>query len=253
MPLVTCLCGARIEATDIGALIGQYRSHTDESRSQLKISDERWREVELSICRSGGWDGQRVAVEGDVEIRRLTPELRDDYLAYFDREAFSDNPAWAACYCLAYCLDEPGQEFDNRTAAQNRAERAAMIDRGEASGVLAYAGGRIVGWCHAAPRPSLKLLDGTAEFAADEPDATGAIVCYVVAPQYRGQGIARQLLDGACEMLRERGLRWVDAYPPLSARGDAGSYHGRMSMYADAGFEHVRDAGPYAVMRKALS
>ncbi len=146
----------------------------------------------------------------------------------------------------------PPDEFMKRAGEENRAERAAMIDRGEASGVLAYAGGRVVGWCHAAPRTSLKLLDQTPEFAADQPDATGAIVCYVIAPQYRGQGIARQLLDGACDMLRERGLRWVDAYPPLNARGDAGSYHGRMSMYVDAGFEQVRDAGPYAVMRKAL-
>ena len=252
MPLVVCLCGVRIEAADVDALVASYRVHTDETHPQITISDAQWGEVETSIRRSGGWDGQRVAIEGDVEIRRLTPELGDDYLAYFDREAFSDNPAWAACYCLAYCLAEPGEEFAGRPAALNRAERAAMIVRGEASGVLAYAGGRVVGWCHAAPRTSLKLLDQTPEFAAGEPDATGAIVCYVIAPQYRGQGIARQLLDGACDMLRERGLRWVHAYPPKNAASDARSYHGRMSMYVDAGFEQVREAGLYAVMRKAL-
>lgn len=252
VPVLNCLCGARIEAADVDALVAAYRAHTDEAHPQIKIPDAQQHEIEASIRRSGGWDGRRVTITGDVEIRRLTPERRADYLAYFDREAFADNPAWAACYCMAYCLDTPPAEFDERPAEQNRAERAAMIGRGEASGVLAYAGGRVVGWCHAAPRVSLKLLDQTPEFAAEEPEATGAIVCYVIAPQYRGQGIARELLDGACDMLRERGLRWVEAYPPKSAAGDARSYHGRMSMYVAAGFEQVREAGAYVVMRKAL-
>jgi ribosomal protein S18 acetylase RimI-like enzyme len=252
VPVLNCLCGARIEAAGVDELIEAFRAHGTQAHPQIRISDSRWREVEASIRHSGGWSGAPVAIEGEVEVRRLTAESRDDYLAYFDREAFADNPAWAACYCMAYCLDVSPDDFMGRGGDENRADRAAMIERGEASGVLAYAGGRVVGWCHAAPRTSLKLLDRTPEFAAEEPDATGAIVCYVIAPSYRGQGLARKLLDCACEMLRERGLRWVHAYPPMSAAGAAGSYHGRMSMYVGAGFEQVREAGHYVVMRKAL-
>ena len=74
----------------------------------------------------------------------------------------------------------------------------------------------------------------------------------MIAPQYRGQGLARRLLDGACEMLRARGLRWVDAYPPRAAMPAARSYHGRLEMYLAAGFTQVREVGPYAVVRKAL-
>ncbi len=66
MPLVVCLCGARIEATDVDALVAAYRVHTDETHPQITISDARWREVETSIRRSGGWDGQRVTLEGDA-------------------------------------------------------------------------------------------------------------------------------------------------------------------------------------------
>ena len=38
-------------------------------------------------------------------IERLTPSLRDAYLAFFDHErgpAFADNPEWAKCYCHYY-------------------------------------------------------------------------------------------------------------------------------------------------------
>ncbi len=32
-----------------------------------------------------------------VEVVALTPARRDDYLAFFDRVAFADNPEWAKC------------------------------------------------------------------------------------------------------------------------------------------------------------
>ena len=182
----------------------------------------------------------------------MRPDRKDDYLRFFDGDAFADNPAWASCYCVSYTLNVPPAEFDERTAAENRTERAAQIERGEASGVLAYAGGKVVGWCHASPRTALPLLNGTPGFEAEDAATTGAIVCYVIAPAYRGQGLAGRLLDGACAMLRDRGLRRVDAYPPATTGTDAGSYHGRLAMYTDAGFERVRDAGRYVVVRKSL-
>ena len=118
--------------------------------------------------------------------------------------------------------------------------------------MLATVNGKVVGWCNASPWESLQVLSQTPGFVADEPDKTGAIVCFVIAPQYRGQGLAKKLLNGACDLLRDEGLEWVDAYPPKEARGDAGSYHGRLSMYLDAGFTKVRELDRYVVVRKEL-
>jgi ribosomal protein S18 acetylase RimI-like enzyme len=252
MRYVSCLCGAQVEGADGAALATAFFAHTDAEHPQLKISDERRDEIASIVRRVGGWDGKRVPLAPPPEMRPLTPERVDDYLRYFDGPALADNPAWSRCYCLSYHLPAGPVEFDERSASQNRAEKAELIVRGEADGVLAYAGEDVVGWCHAAPRSTLKLLDSTPGFETDDPDRTGAIVCYVIAPQCRGRGLARQLLDAACDLLRELGMHSVDAYPPKDSATDAGSYHGRLGMYVNAGFEQVREAGRYVVVSKKL-
>ncbi|MHB8377892.1 MAG: GNAT family N-acetyltransferase [Dehalococcoidia bacterium] len=254
MPTVMCLCGKRVEAVDAAALERAFFAHTDDEHPQIKVSEARRQEIARSIRRTGGWDGRTIALDGEVEIRRLSSELKGDYFAFFDGEALADNPVWASCYCFSYQFAGSQESFDARTAAQNRTDKAALIDRGEASGVMAYAGGKVVGWCHAAPRAWLPVLDRTPEFTYQGEDAerTGAIVCFVIGPQYRGQGLARRLLDGACDMMRDRGMRWLEAYPSTNATTAASSYHGRLSMYLAAGFEHLRDAGRFAVVRKTL-
>lgn len=36
-------------------------------------------------------------VEAPVEIWPLAPSRLSDFLAFFDRDAFADNPHWAGC------------------------------------------------------------------------------------------------------------------------------------------------------------
>lgn len=251
MTQITCLCGRSVAADDVRTLAAAYTEHNAQHHPDIPISDERRRELEQAILRTGGWDGRKVEL-GRVEVKPLTPELEREYLEYFDGPALADNPVWARCYCLSYHLDMPRDERDARTTQQNRAQRSAQIRAGDASGVLAFSGGRVVGWCNASPRNTLPVLDEQPAFATDDPEHTGAIVCYVIAPQYRGQGLARRLLDGALDMLRDRGFRQVEAYPSKQPPTEAASYHGRLSMYIDAGFDEVRDAGRYVVVRKRL-
>jgi GNAT superfamily N-acetyltransferase len=250
---ITCLCGKRIEGADVDAISATFWSHTETEHSQIKVSPERKADVDAALRRSGGWDGERETIDGPIAVRPLTPAMREQYLRYFDGPAFCNNPVWARCYCLSYHIDlPPGPEFDERMGALNRAERAAQIDRGEASGVLAFAGDQVVGWCNASPRATLPVLDRTPGFECDDRDNTGSIVCYVIAPRFRGQGIARRLLDGAEEVLRSRGFRWIEAFPPKATPTDASSYHGKLSMYLDAGFDQVRESARHIVVRKAL-
>jgi ribosomal protein S18 acetylase RimI-like enzyme len=109
--------------------------------------------------------------------------------------------------------------------------------------------GRVVGWCHAAPKPEILNVPG--DRAAD----VGAIVCFVVAPDQRRQGIATQLLDAALDHLRSRGMKTAEAYPwneVDSAKWVWSQYVGPLSMYLKAGFEVAERREDFSIVRRSL-
>jgi ribosomal protein S18 acetylase RimI-like enzyme len=117
-------------------------------------------------------------------------------------------------------------------------------------GLLAYRDGEVVGWCNAAPRTLLDSFD-------DEPDPDserlGQITCFVVARSHRRTGVARALLEAACDMLREQGLGLAEANPSRTAATDAENHYGPLSLYLSAGFTLVRQREDgLAVVRRRL-
>ena len=73
-----------------------------------------------------------------------------------------------------------------------------------------------------------------------------SIVCFVVPSQYRGQGVARALLDGAIGYAKKRGVALLEAYPvdKPGRSNDDSMWFGAKSMYDAAGFEEVARRKP---------
>jgi ribosomal protein S18 acetylase RimI-like enzyme len=80
------------------------------------------------------------------------------------------------------------------------------------------------------------------------------IVCFVVAPQRRRQGISRALLTAALASFGARGLKVVDAFPFKSGASElaADHYHGSLSLFLDQGFTVLRDDETLTAVRKML-
>ena len=173
-----------------------------------------------------------------VKVRALSPELLPDFLKFFDGGAFSDNPKWSSCYCQCFYEDHSVVKWSDRTASQNRALACKRIQGQSMQGFLAYSDESPVGWCNAAPRHLLRALD-------DEPtpdaEQVGAIICFLVEPSHRGRGVARKLLEAACDGLRQQGLRIAEANPRTAATSAAENHFGPLSLYLSAGFSVHRE------------
>ena len=192
-----------------------------------------------------------------IIIKPLTPELKDDYLDFFDNRAFSDGNPNGPCYCTSPNQDEENikqmvsefKEFGVKETLRRYATE--MLDKNEIHGYLAYDGKLAVGWCNAAD------MDSYAGFVPDFArkntcGKTVSIVCFEIAPGYRGKGLASAFIEKVCNDARSNGYVAVEGYAILSDKRNDFDYQGPIRLYQKAGFVEAMREKEQVVMRKML-
>ena len=193
----------------------------------------------------------------DINIKKLTPDLKDDYLDFFDNRAFSDGNPNGPCYCTSPNQDEEAikqmvSEFQvNGVKDTVRKYAVDLLDQGKISGYLAYDDGISIGWCNAA---DIDSYDGfVPDFARENVcGKTVAIVCFEIAPGYRGKGIASALIEKVCEDAKAGGYAAVEGYAKVTDVRDEFDFTGPVHLYEKAGFSRVAEQNGQVIMRKAL-
>ena len=193
----------------------------------------------------------RLPTVGSIQVHDVTPDRLADYQAFFDHDAFRDFPQWQACYCMAPYQADGGEDLEP-TAAENRRAMSEMLTRREATALLAYVGGRPVGWCNYGATTSFGGVLERFELNPAQYEGVGSIACFVIAARYRGHGVATRLLSVATDRMRDRGVRVVEAYPAKDIDSAQSNFRGPLSMYLKAGFQPYRETGPYQIVRKTL-
>lgn len=245
----SCFCPFVAEADDGDELVRIMTAHFAEVHPEAGIGEVAVRNYVEAQDRLSEVAG-RIDEIGTVEVHRVTADRLDDWLAFFDHDAFAGKPEWAACYCLFPHAYDPADEssWGNRPWRDNRDEMAARLREGRSVGYLAYVDGRAAGWVNASPVPSYPEY-------ADLGDARVAgVSCFVIAPPYRRHGLARRLLDAAIEGAAADGMTSVEAYPrPGAGDDEAGNFHGPVGLYEAAGFAVEQERDRYLVMRRTIS
>lgn len=187
-----------------------------------------------------------------MRIVPLDPGRADDWLAFFDGPAFADNPEWGPCYCRCYVYGGGGHDaWDASCAAkgENRGVMEARIRAGTIDGLLAYEGDRVVGWLHFGPT---ERFHSPIDALRPVEEGVASIVCFVISPEHRRQGIARALLREACAELGRRGFRAVDGRPEVEATNAADQFTGPLALYLAEGFTLVEPGEKRHRVRRVL-
>lgn len=187
----------------------------------------------------------------DIEIRPLTGENREDYLEYMDHVAFTDNKEWFGCYCRFFFIAD-NEEWFRTTPESNREDVSRRINEGKMRGYLAYAGGKPVGWCHVNDKSCFPRLTEDPEIGDAPEGEIVSVVCFTIAPDFRGKGIASRMLRRICEDYAGSGYKYLEAYPVTGTATNAEQYHGPTGMYEKAGFQVIRELCGRSILRKTL-
>jgi GNAT superfamily N-acetyltransferase len=245
-------CGATINADGDDAFGAAFLTHARAEHPDWAMHDD------VAVTNYGEalvrLTGRRERLEsiGSVDVEHVTAERIDDFLSFFDHDAFADNPAWAACYCTEphdHPRDAGPGDVPARPWTVTRQRMIELLTSGQSHGYLAYVDGRPGGWVNASSRAECALYRrGT----ADDDDAI-VISCFVIAPPYRRHGLADALMARVIADAQSRGVQVIEGYPPTDPRdGDAGNFRGPHALYAAHGFEPVGEDGINTVMRRAV-
>jgi len=152
------------------------------------------------------------------------------------------------CWCMYYRRSgkAPTLQPDESQSSRNRADLYALASGEVPPGLLGYRNGVPVGWVSLGPREGFSKLARSTVMKPVDQLPVWSIICFVVPSQYRGQGVARQLLTGAIEYSKAQGVQLLEAYPvDLSETPEAESlWFGTKTMYDRTGFHEVARRKP---------
>lgn len=142
----------------------------------------------------------------DLTLAPLNASSWEDLL-----ELFGQKGACGGCWCMWWRL--PNARFEEQKGPANQQALRRLVDEGAVPGLLAYDGSRAVGWCSVARREEFTRLERSRILKPIDDSPVWSIVCFFIDKDYRGQGVSRQLLEGAKRWVRDQGGKTLEGYP----------------------------------------
>jgi GNAT superfamily N-acetyltransferase len=192
-----------------------------------------------------------VAEDIDYSTRPLSADTWDDFAGLVE----ANNGVWGGCWCMGFHREGLSKD---RSAADNRAAKAAHVRAGTVHQTLVYAGDDCVGWCQygsPAELPNIKNPAAYTKELAELPD--WRIGCIFTGKGHRGRGVARAAVSATLDAIRGQGGGVVEAYPEQvdSRPPQRGAYFhtGPETLFTEYGFTRDRQIAKWRwVMRLTI-
>lgn len=121
--------------------------------------------------------------------------------------------------------DRSRKHFPHRELMRKRELAAVreLVQKGQAHGILVYADGEPVGWCHFGRTDELPVPSEESNpdmIYARHDDSDWVINCFTTRMDFRRQGVASLALHAAVAAIRKRGGGWIEATTMAFAHDD---------------------------------
>jgi GNAT superfamily N-acetyltransferase len=245
-------CGLEISAPTVKELGDSFLDHA-RATHDWPYPDQAVRNYADATQRLTG-ASEREDEIGPITIRKVGHDEIEDWLEFFDHDAFVGTPEWAACYCLEPHVRVPDAPPDAEVPSwiENRSDMLLRLENGASFGYLAYEKDRPIGWVNASKRSDYTLYQNVDPTGPDSASVIG-VSCFIIAPPFRRHQVAARLLDRVIEDAPSRGADWIEAYPfTEAAEADNGNFRGPIGMYRERGFETVTIRDRDTVMRRPV-
>lgn len=188
------------------------------------------------------------------ETHPVTPDRFEDFADVINRNRRANH-----CWCLSHRL-RPA-EIDELGDGDREQAMRRLCEREHPPGVVTYHDGEPVGWCNIGPRSEITRLDRSHLIRPVDDVPVWSIICLIVRPGHRRQGVTSHLLEGAVDYAASHGAPAVEAYPvdPPGRMDLTMAFVGTRSMFEGAGFETigatdaVASRMPRLIMRRDLT
>ncbi len=140
------------------------------------------------------------------ETHPVTPDRFEDFADVINRNRRANH-----CWCLSHRLT--AGEIEELGGGSREQAMRRLCERDHPPGVVTYLDGEAVGWCNIGPRSEITRLARSRLIRPFDDVPVWSIICVVVRPGHRGQGVTRHLIQGAVEYAASHGAPAVEAHP----------------------------------------
>jgi ribosomal protein S18 acetylase RimI-like enzyme len=185
----------------------------------------------------------------EITIKPLTPDLLEDYFIFFNNMKFKENPDWSICYCFSYHFIGTKEQWNKE---ENIASVVKYVNDNKMTGYLAYSDNKPIGWCNANNRQNYQRLLKYYDLIDNPDDKVCSIVCFLIHPDFRRQGIAQKILDKICMDYSNNDYDYIEAYPGKGDLSSEGHFRGPMKLYEKYDFKIKKENDDFYIIRKEL-
>jgi hypothetical protein len=141
--------------------------------------------------------------EADLTFHPVTPERWADL-----ESLFSEHGIQNGCWCMYWRI--PRKQCQQNYGEGNKQVLKLTVEWGKIPGILAYHGGKPVGWCSVAPHDDFSVILRSSTLKPIDHQPAWSIVCFFVSRPFRESGLTHFLIKAAIQYARECGARSAD-------------------------------------------